>query len=57
MEFEQAWQGRLELQYAGVPVQVIGVADLITNKRAVGRPRDLLDAADLERILERRRKA
>jgi len=37
----------------GVPVPVIGLDDLIANKRAVGSPKDLLDAAELERIRSR----
>ncbi|MBL8804105.1 MAG: hypothetical protein JNN27_19025 [Planctomycetes bacterium] len=57
VEFVHAWRERLELQYAGVPVHVIGAAELLVNKRAVGRPRDLLDAKDLERVIARRRHA
>jgi predicted nucleotidyltransferase len=33
-----------------VPVRVIALDDLITNKRASARPRDLEDCAELERI-------
>jgi predicted nucleotidyltransferase len=39
----------------GVAVPVIGLDDLIANKRAAGRPKDLLDIAELERIRERLR--
>ena len=38
----------------GVAVPVISLDDLITNKRAAGRPKDLIDAAELERIRTRR---
>ena len=31
-----------------VPVRFIGLSDLLTNKRAVGRPKDLADVAALE---------
>lgn len=34
----------------GVPVRVIALDDLIANKRASGRPQDLQDCAELERI-------
>jgi predicted nucleotidyltransferase len=37
----------------GVAVPVIGLDDLIANKRAAGRPKDLIDAAELERIRSR----
>jgi predicted nucleotidyltransferase len=37
----------------GVPVRVIGLDDLITNKRAAGRPQDLIDVAFLERVRAR----
>lgn len=57
VEFAHAWPGRLDLEYGGVPVHVIGAAELLVNKRAVGRPRDLLDAKDLERVIARRRHA
>lgn len=41
----------------GVAVPVISLDDLITNKRAAGRPKDLIDAAELERIRIRTRRA
>jgi predicted nucleotidyltransferase len=34
----------------GLPLKVISLDDLITNKRAAGRPQDLVDAQVLERI-------
>lgn len=39
----------------GVEVPVISLDDLIANKRAAGRPKDLIDAAELERIRDRTR--
>jgi len=36
--------------FDGVEVRVIGLDDLIVNKRASGRPRDLDDCAELEGI-------
>lgn len=38
----------------GVSVRVIALDQLIANKRAAGRPQDLLDAVFLERVRERR---
>ena len=43
VEFEGAWQRRLPSTYAGVPISMLSLDDLITNKRASGRPQDLLD--------------
>jgi len=50
IEFEAAWSNRVEFEVDGVRIPVISKPDLITNKLAVGRPRDLLDAADLQAI-------
>ena len=48
VDFEGAWQRRLSSTYAGVPISMLSLDDLITNKRASGRPQDLLD---LEKLL------
>jgi predicted nucleotidyltransferase len=37
------------------PIRVIALDDLIANKRAAGRPQDLIDVARLERARERRK--
>ncbi len=47
--FESAWPNRVETEYGGERIWVVGRADLIANKRASGRPQDLLDVAVLER--------
>jgi len=39
----------------GTPIRVIGLDDLIANKRAAGRPQDLADVAKLERVREKQR--
>ena len=46
--FEQAWENRVPACYAGETVYFIGKDDLITNKRAAGRPQDLADIDYLE---------
>jgi predicted nucleotidyltransferase len=38
------------IEVDGAKVPVIGLDDLIQNKRAAGRPKDLLDLIELERI-------
>ena len=47
--FAEAWERRIESTYGGVTIHVLGFADLLRNKRAVGRPQDLLDVANLEK--------
>jgi hypothetical protein len=42
--FQEAWAERLQTTYGDQSVPVIGLRHLIRNKRAVGRPQDLLDA-------------
>jgi glycine cleavage system aminomethyltransferase T len=49
VDFESAWIRRASVDVGGVVVGFIGRDDLITNKRAVGRPQDLVD---VERLLE-----
>jgi hypothetical protein len=50
MPFEQVWRNRIEAEVGGVMVPFISKADLIENKRQVGRLRDLADAEELELI-------
>lgn len=47
--FDEAWPRRVEGHHGEERMWVIGIEDLITNKRAVGRPSDLLDVQKLER--------
>lgn len=47
VEFENAWNNRVETNFDGVLVYMIGLSDLIENKRASGRLQDL---ADIEKM-------
>ena len=47
--FADAWPNRVESVYGEQRIWVIGRADLVTNKRAAGRPQDLLDLTVLAR--------
>jgi hypothetical protein len=47
VDFDDAWQDRMEAEVEGLKVPVIGRAHLIRNKKAVGRPQDLADIANL----------
>jgi len=47
--WDEAWAGREEGFYGDLQVPYIGRAELVRNKAAVGRPRDLADIASLTR--------
>jgi hypothetical protein len=49
VDFDEAWPGRTMFQYGTNAIQVIGVSQLIQNKRASGRAQDLADVELLER--------
>ena len=49
LTFEEAWPRRLSVEHDGLRYPVIGKADLIRNKRAAARPKDLADVSNLER--------
>lgn len=50
VEFDEAWQHRKQTQVNGISISVIGREQLLINKRATGRPKDLADAAWLEEL-------
>ena len=47
--FDEAWPERVLTRYGDQPIHVIGRRHLVANKRAAGRPRDLLDLEELDR--------
>lgn len=48
LDFGTAWKNRVHGSYGGEPAEFLSVADLVRNKRAVGRRQDLLDVEKLE---------
>ncbi len=53
--FAKAWPNRIDAEFGdSVRCPVIGLSDILTNKRAAGRPQDLADVAVLERIFRAR---
>jgi hypothetical protein len=50
VRFEEAWPSRVEANFGDVRCGVIGLQDLLKNKRAAARPQDLVDVAVLERL-------
>jgi len=51
--FHQAWKGRVRVDFGPGSLFVIGRRDLIANKRASGRDKDLRDVAILESMRSR----
>ena len=47
VEFADAWKRRVQSEYGGIPIWVIGREDLRRNKLASGRKQDLLDLEKL----------
>ena len=47
--FAEAWPTRITLETSGTALAFIGRTELIQNKRAAARPKDLVDADILER--------
>jgi predicted nucleotidyltransferase len=54
VEFEAAWPRRTEVVIDGVGVPLLGLAELIANKRASGRPKDRQDLVVLLEVARRR---
>lgn len=50
VSFAKAWSGRAKLDFAPGPIYLIGRRELIANKRASGRDKDLRDVAMLEAL-------
>lgn len=47
VEFDAAWQERIESEIEGVRVPILGLQDFVQNKRASGRKKDLADLESL----------
>jgi hypothetical protein len=55
--FAEAWAGRVAADFGeGVRCSVLGISDLLRNKRASARPQDLADVDALERLLSAKKK-
>ncbi len=47
VSFDECYDNRLVLEIQGVPVNFIGLRQLLENKRATGRPQDIRDLENL----------
>lgn len=52
MSFDKVWSGRIEMHVGELAIPFISKADLIANKKQVGRLRDLADVEELELITD-----
>jgi hypothetical protein len=48
VDFESAWNSRINAELDGMPMHIIGKQMLVQNKKAAGRPQDL---ADIEKLI------
>lgn len=48
--WDEVWKGRVRVDLDGMPLFVIGARELLANKRAAGRPKDLADVDAIERL-------
>ena len=49
VDFDQVFAKRRYFRIGDLNVPVIGLEELVINKKAAGRPKDLVDAAELEK--------
>ena len=54
LDFESAWHRRDKMMYGGLEVPVLSIEDTSCAKKASGRPKDLLQATELDRIIAQR---
>ncbi len=52
IEFDECYEKRLILDIHGIEVSFINIVDLIRNKKAIGRPKDLDDIDNLTKITD-----
>ncbi len=50
VEFKECLERRIEIPINGISVKFIGKQDLIRNKLASGRPKDRIDAEELNKV-------
>lgn len=55
IRYEEAVRHAETMQVDGLSLKVISLDDLILNKRASGRPKDIADAQTLEKLKEQKR--
>ena len=54
LDYADAARRAVKMDVDGLEIKVVSLDDLIVNKRASGRPKDIADAMALERLKERK---
>jgi predicted nucleotidyltransferase len=54
VEFDAVFANRIAIELDGLPVPFIGIDDLLKNKKAAGRSKDLIDFEELLRLNPRK---
>jgi len=52
VNFADAYKRSVEGNINGVPVRVISLGDLLVNKKAAGRPKDIVDVETIEHMMK-----
>jgi predicted nucleotidyltransferase len=51
VEFEDAWNSRIDVEIDGISVPVLGLNELLINKSSSGRDKDAADVQTIRRLL------
>ncbi|GAB1406090.1 hypothetical protein MASR1M8_27500 [Thermomonas brevis] len=55
LDYDQCQQRKVTAHFEGMPVDIIGLEDLLKNKRETARPKDLADVDEFERSTKYRK--
>jgi len=56
VEFSEAYPRSVETDLDGITLRVISLEDLLANKKAAGRPKDLVDVTTIEHMMSQNKK-
>lgn len=56
LSFKKTWKNRKRGAYGGVPINILGLSDIMAAKKKAGRAHDLVDLENLMARAKRRRK-
>lgn len=55
LDFNCAWRGRTGSKYGGVPINILGLKELIKSKKILARKQDILDVEKLTALKQRKK--